>query len=166
MQTFVDVFMTRFSGANETEGGATTSIINRTFGYAINVFDEYIPLFGWGDGYCTNVGVQLLYGTVGVANINDLALVRRLEASEMEWSRLIMEDGPILGIVWILLRIKLGFVFFKEALLCKKHGNVLPIFMLPPILVWVCTQQLKVPGHLGFFLIAGVFFKVFVHKKK
>lgn len=156
--TFTDTFMTRFNGANETEGGAVNSMINRTFGFAINVFNEDIPIFGWGDGYCTNFGVKIIHNVVGVSNMSDMALVRRLEASEMEWSRLIMEDGPILGILWILLRIRLGLTYLKLAIKSKKQGNQLPVLMLPPIFVWVCTQQLKVPGHLGFFFIAGVCF--------
>lgn len=155
---FTDTFMTRLNGANKTEGGAFNSIINRTFGFAINVFNEDIPIFGWGDGYCTNFGVKMIYNVVGVANMTDMALVRRLEASEMEWSRLIMENGPIFGVTWIILRIKLGFNYLVSAINSKRRGNKLPILMLPPIFVWVCTQQLKVPGHLGFFFIAGVCF--------
>lgn len=167
---FTDVFTERLTGANETEGGISNSAMDRTFGYAIGVLSQDIPVFGFGEGYCTNVGVKAIYGTVGVNNISDLKLVKRLEDSEMEWSRIIMEDGPFLGLLIVFLRILIGFDFIRLARRSMRRNNILPWMFMPCAFILVTTGALKQSANLGFMLVASAFLVAssrfdFVNKK-
>ena len=71
---FVETFLTRFEGASKTEGGTANSAIQRTLGDALDVIQNDIPIFGYGEGFCTNVGVKMITGVVGVSNIQDQKL--------------------------------------------------------------------------------------------
>lgn len=112
---FVETFLTRFEGASKTEGGTANSAIQRTLGDALDVIQNDIPIFGYGEGFCTNVGVKMVTGVVGVSNIQDQKIQKIYLDSEMEWSRIITEDGIIFGTIMILLRLVLGLSFLKSA---------------------------------------------------
>lgn len=152
---FVTVFTDRFNNANRQEGGAVSSAINRTFGYAFNVLDTDLPLWGYGEGYCTNVGIKTIHGVVGVASMSDKVLVKRLEDSEMEWSRIITERGILMGLVLIFIRIAFGIEFLKKSRKLLKRRYVMAWIFLPPAFVFITTLPLKVPTNLTFMFLAG-----------
>lgn len=163
---FVDIFMARLTGANDTEGGAANSAINRTFGYAFNVMNNNLPFFGYGEGYCTNVGIKMIYGTVGISNISDPVVYQRLADSEMEWSRILTEDGPFLGLVIIMLRIAMALQMFKMAYRKLVCNDILPMLLIPPALIWVATASIKSPSNLAFMFMAGaLFLAAYYHPK-
>ena len=164
MSRFIDTFMARLVNANASEGGAINSMFNRTFGYVLNLLEKDVPLFGYGDGFFTNFGVQMIYGSVGVANISDSKLVAVLEAAEMEWARLMMEDGIIVGGVLVLLRILMAIQFFRMTKESLKNGNSVPLYFAPPAIIYMSNSQLKVPTHLGFLLVACALFMASYNK--
>lgn len=155
-ETSISVFNQRFVEANKSEGGAANSIMTRTLGYALNVLNTDLPFWGYGEGYCTNVGIKIIHGVVGVGNMSDPIVVKRLEDSEMEWARLITENGPILGILFVILRISIAFKMFKLSINKLFEKNYLCWLFLPPAFIFIAFLPLKVPTNLAFMLIAGV----------
>lgn len=162
---FVETFLTRFEGASKTEGGTANSAIQRTLGDALDVIQNDIPIFGYGEGFCTNVGVKMVTGVVGVSNIQDQKIQKIYLDSEMEWSRIITEDGIIFGTIMILLRLVLGLSFLKSAYDWKRLGYKIPWLFLGPPLIFITTMQLKQPFSVCFMFVYGAIFIAFAHHK-
>lgn len=149
------IFNDRFTGANQTEGGILSAIWGRTIGFALNVMDNNLPLFGYGEGYATNVGIKMIHGFVGVRNMSNEVIVKRLEDSEMEWARILTESGIILGSIFVFIRIKLSFMFLNKSLKnLLLNNNKMAWIFLPPAFLFMMFLQIKVPTNLGFMLLA------------
>lgn len=162
---FVNTFIARFEGASETEGGTANSAVQRTLGDALDILDNNIPLFGYGEGFCTNFGVKLITGVVGASNLHDAKLQKIYLDSEMEWARLMTEEGIVFGAIMIILRLCLGISFLKLAYRCKNKGNKLPWIFLGPPLIFITTMPMKQPFNLCFMFIYGAIFIAFSQKR-
>ncbi len=136
LQTFND----RIQGSGKTEGG-TQGFVNR----GMRGFTEPLefladtPLLGRGLGMGTNAGSTLITGGQATYLL-----------AEGEWTRVILESGPIVGGVYLLLRVLLGLWLGGMAVQASRHGNTLPFLIfaccLPPLL----TGQFGQPTELGF----------------
>jgi hypothetical protein len=150
---YTRVFSERLEGANSAEGGLAASVYERTFGWAIRAFDK-APIMGYGDGYFTNVGMTILHGDAS-AYTGELAKIE--DSTEMEWGRVLCEDGLILGSCILLLRLYITINIFKKA---RKHflyfGDMLPWLLLPFSMHHILLSQLKAPYHLGFFSVITI----------
>lgn len=162
---FIDTFLSRFEGASETEGGTANSAMQRTLGDALEILQNDIPTFGYGEGFCTNFGVKMITGVVGASNIHDTKLQKVYLDSEMEWSRIMTEDGIVLGVLMILLRLCLGLSFIKVAYSWKRKGYKIPWLFLGPPLIFVTTMPMKQPFSVGFMFIYGAIFIAYSQKK-
>ena len=162
---FVDTFLTRFEGASKTEGGTANSAMQRTLGDALDVLQNDIPIFGYGEGYCTNFGIKMITGVVGVSNIKDSKTQKIYLDSEMEWSRIITEDGIVLGVLMILFRLFLGLSFLKTAYNLKCMGYKIPWLFLGPPLIFITTMPMKQPFSVCFMFIYGAIFIAFSQYK-
>lgn len=162
---FVETFLTRFEGASKTEGGTANSAMQRTLGDALDVLQNDIPIFGYGEGYCTNFGIKMITGVVGVSNITDSKTQKIYLDSEMEWSRIITEDGIVLGVLMILFRLFLGLSFLKTAYNLKCMGYKIPWLFLGPPLIFITTMPMKQPFSVCFMFIYGAIFIAFSQYK-
>jgi hypothetical protein len=148
LSTGVEVFNSRFSDANENEGGLISGVIgNRFFGglYAAIVTADQRPIWGLGVGMGTNAGAKILTGS------SDFLI------SEGEWGRIIGEIGPLLGILFILLRVlittSLGVRSFREL----KFGNSFSWILFSNVLITFSQAQWAQPTALGFSVFfAGI----------
>jgi hypothetical protein len=144
--TQIEAFTDRFTSANETEGGLDGVFIDRFLGGMVgaitNIDDEHAML-GQGIGMGTNVGAQLLSGKTTFL------------IAEGEWGRIIGEMGLLLGIPFILVRLKMGFTYFFVALKYLKKGDPLPWMLLSFGFLTLLQFQLAQPTNLGFYVLIG-----------
>jgi len=144
-QTAIMAFTERFTSASEEEGGLENSIIDRFLAGSIAVLTNELSddFWGAGLGIGTNVGASLLTGR------------RAFLISEGEWGRLIGEMGPLLGFLFITIRIVLVSSMFTKAWKVIGQGNYLPwlLFSFGGILVLMGTWGQ--PTALGFAVFSG-----------
>lgn len=148
VSTGLEVFISRFSDANENEGGLISGVIgNRFLGglYEAIATADQRPIWGLGIGMGTNAGAKILTGS------SDFLI------SEGEWGRIIGEIGPLLGILFILLRvlisISLGVRSFREI----KFGNSFSWILFSNVMITFSQAQWAQPTALGFSVFfAGI----------
>lgn len=147
---FIEVFFSRFDGANDSEGGFFNSLYSRLFGSLERATDNYLPIWGYGEGTFTNFGIKYLFGDLDIGGLWG----KLFSDAEFEWARLIMEDGIILGSVYIFLRIAMGFSIFLHGFRTLRSGsNPLLWFLTPYAVIMVAQFQLKTSYNLGFMCI-------------
>lgn len=144
-QTGTEVFTSRFEVASKVEGGVSTSLFHRFFGYMIEAVlnSNDLPFFGHGIGMGTNVGAKLLTGGTSFL------------IAEGEWLRLVGEMGFILGIFVILIRMSFCFSITLKSYSKLKNGDFLSWLLLSFGLVIISQGQWAQPTMLGFSTIAG-----------
>ncbi len=137
-----EVLTTRVSEANRYEGGAMGSLVSRVLNDFVRPFRvaETISLAGEGLGVGTIGGGALLTGERGFYSNGE---------SESEWSRHILESGPVLGYAFIFFRIYLLIYLFRIGVKSGRRGNSLPLVLLGSI-----AQSLLI-GQLGQSTIAA-----------
>src|SRR3954452_7550813 len=136
-----EVLSTRFSEVAEaTEQSIPQDLISRslsTFQDAWLVIPR-APALGWGLGVGTNAGAKLLVGQSGFLLM------------EGEWPRIILENGPVLGIAFLLWRLsfvgRIGWLTIKSIL----AGNLLPLLLFSSSCLPLLNGQLGQPTILGF----------------
>lgn len=135
------VLSTRFSEVSEgTEQSIARGLIERP----IAVFEEGFsvlgkaPFFGYGLGVGTNAGAKFLIG-------RSVFLL-----TEGEWSRILLESGPLLGIAYLAWRTALvgwiGWLAFKSV----RRGKLLPLLLFSAGFLPLLSGQLGQPTILGF----------------
>ncbi|MEA3213389.1 MAG: hypothetical protein QOE70_6446 [Chthoniobacter sp.] len=139
----VEVFAMR---ANET-GDSDMSVGAAGQGLAMRWFSDIsggldllagTPLLGWGIGLGTNVGAQFTTGTLGFL------------LAESEWSRVILETGPILGLAYLAVRVAIAGWMFFLGLRGAQVGQPLPLLLSGASgLLWI-NGQFGQPTTLGF----------------
>ena len=137
-----EVFMMRWqTAAVSTDGDAWSNVYQRTFGGLFEPLRAlaYAPMFGSGIGVGSNVGARLLSGQVGFL------------LAESEWSKVILELGPLLGGAFIAFRtfitVWLG-VRALRALVGERES--LPILIFAACGAAVFVYQWAPPTLLGF----------------
>ena len=144
-QTGSEAFTSRFTSANETEGGLQGVFLDRFLGGMIGAItrSDEIPFFGYGIGMGTNVGSVLLTGKATFL------------IAEVEWGRLIGEMGILLGLTVISLRIAFVFKLTKLAYKKLRYGDFLPWLLLSFGLLVILQGQWAQPTVLGFSTLIG-----------
>lgn len=143
--TGLEVFMERFNTANETEGGLQSVFLDRFLGGLVSALisaGDY-PFWGYGVGIGTNVGSMLATG-----KINFLI-------SEGEWGRILGELGPVLGLLFVLIRIILSINMVRWSFQEFKKGYFLPWLMIGNIVFYIAQGQWAQPTSLGFSVFFG-----------
>ena len=139
----IDVLEERFAAG----GGFKKGIIGRVItDYTdwIKYFD-YVPFFGYGIGTGTRGAAVLATDKAEVAWV------------EREWPRAIVENGWILGFLYILLRIAITIYLWRCALWSIRFGNILPILLFGACVYNVLTGPFGQATTLGFTVfIAGL----------
>jgi hypothetical protein len=140
----VQILSDRFT---ESAAAAETTITKGMIERIISGFTEglqnidKVPLFGYGIGIGTNVGGRILIGRPAFL------------LAENEWTRVLAESGPILGMAFLLWRtfftLQLGRLSFGSL----RRGNLLPILLFSSGFVLLLNGQLGQPTTLGFAVI-------------
>ena len=137
-----DFLSLRFEEAANVEGNPIEAYFNRYWEIlsAPYYYSLWTETFGLGLGTATRAGTALGAG-MGVA--------------EVSWSRPIIENGPLLGFLFVAWRIWLVKGMLKISILAIKRGSYLAIFLFGaagPIILFGLLGQ---PTNLGFAAFGG-----------
>jgi len=135
----IDVQLSRF----ESGGGVKVGVLDRYFGgfgEAADAMDN-APFLGYGLGLGTNAGASLVTG------------LRGFLLAEGEWPRVILESGPILGPLYLLLRVAMILYAFGRAWAALKNGQTLPLLLLGMAGLEMLTGQFGQSASLGFAVL-------------
>lgn len=100
-----------------------------------------VPLGGFGLGVGTNGGAVFLTGEA------DFLL------SENEWSRILLESGPILGLAFLVWRCALVYKIGCFAIGQIRRGNTLPLFLFSACVFILLQGPFGQPTSLGFAVV-------------
>jgi hypothetical protein len=146
LNTQIDTFISRFTNANESEGGLSGVFVDRFLGGmvgAISDIDDQHAILGQGIGMGTNVGAQLLSGKTTFL------------IAEVEWGRVIGESGMIFGMLIILIRINMTYSITVRCFKRFKKGDFLPWMLLSFGFLVLLQAQWAQPNNLGFYVLIG-----------
>lgn len=146
LQEPMAAFYERFTTANESEGGTISGVLgNRYFGGFMRelLTAQNVPLSGFGLGMGTNVGSSLLVGG------------RSFLISEGEWGRVIGEQGTLLGLTFILIRVWFTVRLFVNGYLEMLRHSILPWMLLSCAITYIPQGQWAQPTILGFSVLFG-----------
>jgi hypothetical protein len=137
----IHVLSTRFT---EAADGMGQSIARGLIARPLDVFEEGFavisraPAVGYGLGVGTNAGAKFLIGRGAFL------------LTEGEWSRILLESGPILGLAFIAWRCVLVARVGWLCLLSVRVGNLLPLLLFSAGFLPMLSGQLGQPTILGF----------------
>jgi hypothetical protein len=144
VQEGLAILSSRFT---ESAEAAETTITGGLIERSLSGFTEglghvgHAPIFGFGLGVGTSGGAAFLMGQ------------STFLLSENEWTRIIFENGPILGLAFLVWRTALtaylGFVSLRT-LTC---GEILPLLLFSAGFLLILNGQLGQPTSLGFGVV-------------
>jgi hypothetical protein len=137
------VFMTRWDDASG--GSATESLSGRILGGFLEPFAvmSEVGLFGAGVGVGTNAGSALMTGAA------------QFLLAEGEWSRVILEAGPLLGFSFLAYRLWLAGAIGFRAVAAAKRQNLLAWLLAWSACLSLVNEQLSQPTNLGFMVLVS-----------
>jgi hypothetical protein len=141
----VDVLTTRFSDVAEA---GQTSVAGDVVSRVFSGFEEGFialtkaPFFGYGLGIGTNAGAKFLTG-------HSMFLL-----SEGEWSRVLLESGPVFGLAFLLWRCAAAVYIGRTCLRTVRAGHVLPLLLFSSAVLPLLSGQFGQPTILGFTALA------------
>lgn len=104
---------------------------------------SHIELTGMGIGMGSNFAAKMITGELGFLLAED------------EFSRIILELGPILGVIYIFYRFLLFFYVFRHAYHAVKSLNALPLLLVGASGFLIINGQWAPPTILGFAIVGG-----------
>jgi len=140
----MDVLSERFTTSAEA---AETTVVGGLIQRVVEEFTEpftylpKMPLSGYGLGLGTAGGARFLVGQGA------------LLLSENEWTRIMAESGPLLGLGFIILRVALTVKLFIVSLRALRAGQVLSILLFACVFSGLLNGQLGQPTTLGFTVV-------------
>jgi hypothetical protein len=129
------------TAAAESEGHAWASLTDRVLSGFTQPFETAAsaPLFGYGIGVGSNVGARLLSGRIGFLLAED------------EWTKDLLELGPILGTAFLLYRAALTvYLFFISIGALLRNKDPLPMAIWAAVAPAVLLYQWAPPTLLGY----------------
>jgi hypothetical protein len=145
-QEGIRTLTSRIDGASQYEGGAG-GFLERAFHGFLQPFELWseVPLFGSGLGMGTNVGAKLITG-----NNHQFLL------AEVEWSRVIMESGPLLGSLYLMLRLVITVAIYVQALrITRLRGDALSLLLFSSCAMPLINGEWGQSTTLGFAVFAS-----------
>jgi hypothetical protein len=100
------------------------------------------PFLGYGLGIGTNAGAKFLVG-------RSMFLL-----SESEWSRILLESGPVLGLAYLMWRCAIAARVGWLCLRSVRRGNMLPLLLFSSGVLPMISGQFGQPTILGFAVFA------------
>ncbi|MBA3831732.1 MAG: hypothetical protein H0X34_07540 [Chthoniobacterales bacterium] len=132
-------------GAESSDSSMVNGLVMRTLGdftEGLQVLTR-TPLGGFGLGVGTNGGANFLVGHA------------EFLLAENEWSRVLLESGPILGFAFLFWRCAITFRIGRLALRQLTYGNTLPLFLFSAGFFALLEGPFGQPTSLGFAVIFG-----------
>jgi hypothetical protein len=130
-----------------TESAEEQSIVGGLVSRTLSGFTEgllvlnRVPLGGYGLGVGTSGGASFLTGQASFL------------LAENEWSRILLESGPVLGLAFLIWRtaitLKLGLLAIRQV----RVGNTLPLFLFGAGVFVMLQGPLGQPTTLGFAVV-------------
>lgn len=141
----VDVLSERFTATAEAqETTVAKNMVERVlegFTEGLTNLDK-IRAGGWGLGIGTNVGARFLIGGPGFI------------LSEKEWTRVLYESGPFLGLAFLMWRLALTFrIGYLSLLAVTRQNATLPLLLFSSGFFLLLNGQLGQPTTLGFAVV-------------
>jgi len=140
----LNILSSRFTeSAEAAETTITGGLIQRT----LSGFTEglghlgHAPIFGFGLGVGTSGGAAFLMGQ------------STFLLSENEWTRIIFESGPILGLAFLLWRAALTAYLGFVSLRALTRAEILPLLLFSAGFLIILNGQLGQPTSLGFAVV-------------
>jgi hypothetical protein len=139
----VIVFTTRWNDASAAAGGVKQGLVWRFLGGFIDPFllVPEVGLLGKGIGMGTNAASALMTGSF------------QFLLAEGEWSRVVLEAGPVLGFSFLIYRVWLAGVMAFRALRAVNCQQLLPWLLAWSACRSIITEQLSQPTNLGFMVL-------------
>jgi hypothetical protein len=143
-QEGLEILSTRFVEAAES---TDTTVVGGLVGRALFGFSEAghiinsVPLGGFGLGVGTNGGAVFLTGQA------DFLL------AENEWSRILLESGPFIGVAFVIWRCAIAFKIGRFAIGQIREGNTLPFFLFSAGAFILLQGPFGQPTSLGFAVV-------------
>jgi hypothetical protein len=138
------ILSNRFTESAEAgETSVVKGLVSRTiegFTEGVQVLNK-VPIGGYGLGVGTNGGASFLIGRA------------EFLLSENEWSRILLESGPILGLAFLFWRCALTYRVGRFAFRQLTLGNTLPLFLFTAALFILLEGQFGQPTSLGFAVV-------------
>lgn len=136
-------FNTRLVNTNAAAKSDDGGIVSRLVDGFLDPFNntDQIPLLGYGLGMGTNAGSALLTGKAAFL------------LAEGEWSRVLMESGLILGVLYILLRIAIVCWIGRLCIKSVSTSNILPLLLFSSCAFTIVNGQFGAPTVLGFAVL-------------
>lgn len=139
---YVEAFQARWSSALQAGGGSfETNVIERMLGDFTQPFQQAVhaPLTGHGIGMGTLAGARLATGK------------QTFLLAESEWSRIVLELGPLLGFAFIGWRVWLAFSLLRRSWRqYSDDGDPLAWLLAGAAFLLVLNAQWGPSTHLGF----------------
>ena len=130
--------------------GSSANVRTGFFGrFAQSITDPYdmlkqVPLSGVGLGMGTNVAAVLLTGK------------RDFLVAEGEWPRVLMENGPVVGVAFLFLRaVIVAYLAVASLRSLQRYANTLPFLIFTGCFLEILQGQFSQATALGFATIAG-----------
>jgi hypothetical protein len=139
-----EILNERFEMGHEVEA-REGGLAGRFFGELIRPLQMIsdLPFFGAGLGVGTNVGAALLTGKM------------QFLMSEGEWGRVLLEMGPLFGLLFIGFRIALTVRLGRDSLEAARRSDLLPIVLFSACAVSLFSGQISQPTTLGFTVLGA-----------
>ncbi len=142
MAILSDRFTESAEAAETTVAKGLFERVTGSFTEGLGVLNR-IPALGYGLGIGTNVGARFIVGRAAFL------------LAENEWSRVLLESGPIFGVAFLLWRTVtvayLGIVSLRSLL----KGEILPLLLLSAGFLILLNGQLGQPTSLGFAVVVN-----------
>lgn len=139
----MDVLEDRFGDEENIKQGFIYRFLYDQFAPFVHVADA--PLFGYGLGVGTNAGSALLVGK------------RTFLLTEGDIGRAIFESGPVLGLLFVVLRISIVIELLRVSLRALARGETLPLLLYSAGALTLFSGQIGQPTALGFAVLCGGF---------
>ncbi|MDQ2867332.1 MAG: hypothetical protein M3R59_02815 [Verrucomicrobiota bacterium] len=104
---------------------------------------DHIPFLGYGLGLGTNAGAQALVGRAAFL------------LAEGEWSRVLLESGPVLGLAFLLWRVALTIRIGTACFRALNVPDILPLLLFSVGFILMLTGQFGQPTSLGFAVVVN-----------
>ena len=143
-QEGIEILSTRFiEAAESTETSVLGGLIGRTiYGFSESAqIIKSVPLGGFGLGVGTNGGAVFLTGQA------DFLL------AENEWSRILLESGPIVGLAFLVWRCALVYKIGRFVIGQLREDNTLPLFLFSAGAFIILQGPFGQPTSLGFAVV-------------
>jgi len=130
-----------------TESAEEQSIVGGLIGRTLSGFTEgllvlnRVPVGGYGLGVGTSGGASFLTGQASFL------------LAENEWSRILLESGPILGLAFLIWRTAIAAKLGLFAIRQVRLGNTLPLFLFSAGVFVMLQGPLGQPTTLGFAVV-------------